>query len=252
MSDRRVFPFLSDRRDSRIRLFCLPHAGGSAALFRGWSSSVPTDVEVRPIELPGRGARYREPSFTSMEPLIASLVEALSPLRDKPFAFYGHSLGGIVAFELARTLVRDHQMCPAILFVTAARAAHLPNPNPELHALSDEDFLTALRRYNGIPQAVLECRELLDLMLPMVRADFTLFESYRFRPGPPLPCPIAAFGGVSDPWVRRERMLPWGQLTDGGFSLSMLPGDHFFPSQEEAMLLGTISSRLRDVPRWAA
>src|SRR4030095_15294578 len=195
-------PFFRPNPAARLRLFCFPYAGGSAAVFRAWSRALAPHIEIGPVEPPGRGPRYREAALTSMDALVRVSADALLPLLDKPFAFYRHSLRGIVAYEIARLLERSLGVGPAHLVVSASRAPHVANPNPRIHHLPDEQFLASLQRYNGIPRAVLDTPDLLALLLPMVRADLTLDERYVHTPGPGLPCPISAFGGANDPWVR--------------------------------------------------
>jgi surfactin synthase thioesterase subunit len=178
-----------------------------------------------------------------METLVETLVEALRPLLDRPFAFFGHSLGAIVAFETARSL-RGRGLSPAHLFVSGNIAPHLPDPAPPIHALPADAFLRELKELNGMPQAVLDSQELLDIMLPVVRADFTLLETYQYDSQPPLDCPITAFGGLQDPRTTRSGLEDWRTQTVGTFDLIMLRGDHFFLDAERPLLLHAIAQRL--------
>jgi medium-chain acyl-[acyl-carrier-protein] hydrolase len=214
--------------DQPVRLFCLPYAGGGASIYRRWSEDFPPGIDVCPIHLPGRESRLMEPAFTDVAPLVASLAEALVPYLDRPFALFGHSMGGLIGFELTRHLARAGQPTPAHLFVSASRAPHLPRRGDDIHELSDAAFIDAVRRMAGTPERVLQVPELVQLMLPGLRADFELVETYRYGAGEPLAGPISAFGGVGDDMVDRADLSSWAEQTSGPFALRMLPGNHFF------------------------
>jgi medium-chain acyl-[acyl-carrier-protein] hydrolase len=230
---------------ARLRLFCFPYAGGGVSIFRAWSDGLPADVEVCPVQLPGRGTRLMEPPFTRLSPLIEALTQALFPLLDKPFAFFGHSLGALVSFELARQLRRQYAVQPVCLFISADRAPQIPNRDPSIHSLPEEEFLVELRRLNGTPREVLEDEELRQIMLPLLRADFAIYETYRYSTEPPLNCPISAFGGWQDHRVNRGDLEAWRDQTSGSFSLRMFPGDHFFLNTTQPALLRVLSQELR-------
>lgn len=215
---------------ARLRLFCFPYAGGNATLYRRWNEELPPDVEVCPVELPGRGSRFREPPFATLGPLIEALVPALSSLMDMPFAFFGHSMGALISFELARELRRRALALPAQILVSARRAPHVPDDDPPIHDLPEEEFVEELRTLNGTPEEVLQHPELMNLMIPLLRADFSINETYAFTPEPPLGCSIHAFGGLEDEEVTREQLAVWDEHTTGGFKLRMFPGHHFFIS----------------------
>lgn len=235
------------RRQSppRLRLFCFPYAGGSAAVYRGWPNALPPEIEVCAVRLPGREARLAEPSFTRADDLVPAVAEALEPLLDLPYALFGHSMGAVAAFELARELRRRGRALPVKLLLSGARAPERPNPDPPLSHLSDEDFLAEVhRRYDAIPGAVLENPELLQLLLPCLRADFAVFESYSYREEPPLDCPIAAYGGLDDPRVSGDDVTAWSRHTTGPFSVRMFPGDHFFIHGAEPAVQRAVSEEL--------
>ena len=232
------------RPQARLRLFCFPYAGGGALIFRTWADGLPTDVEVCPIQLPGRGTRLMEPLFTQLSPLIQALAQALLPLLDKPFAFFGHSLGALVSFELARQLRRQYGVQPVRLFVSAGRAPQLPHRGLPVHTLPDGDFLAELRRLNGTPRAVLEHEELMQIALPVLRADFAVYETYVYSTELPLNCPISIFGGLRDRTVSQSDLEAWREQTSGDFSLQMFPGDHFFLNTTQPLLLRVLSQEL--------
>jgi len=216
---------------TRLRLFCFPYAGAGALIFRTWSDSLPADVEVCPVQLPGRGTRMTERPFTQLSLLVEALAQALAPLLDGPFAFFGHSLGALISFELARRIRRQYGLHPARLFVSAARAPQIPHRGPSIHTLPDKEFFMELRRLNGTPSELLGHEELMEIMLPILRADFALYETYLYSIEPPLNCPISAFGGLQDSKVSESDLGAWRAQTSVSFSLQMFPGDHFFLKQ---------------------
>ena len=181
-------------------------------MFRTWPDGLPADVEVCPVQLPGRGARLMEPPFTQLSPLIEALAQALFPLLDKPFAFFGHSLGALVSFELARYLRRQHGLHPVRLFVSAGRAPQIPHRDLPMHTLPEEEFLAKLRRLNGTPREVLAHAELMEIILPLLRADFAVYETYVYAIEPPLNCPISTFGGLQDQRVSRGDLEAWREV----------------------------------------
>lgn len=222
---------------ANLRLFCFPYAGGSSQIFRSWSDCLPPSIEVCPVELPGRGSRFREAAFTKLSMLVEAIAPNLLPSLDKPFAFFGHSMGAVISFELTRYLRRNYDLAPVHLFVSAHRAPQIPDPDPPIHALPEAEFIQELRDLNGTPQTVLANRELMQLMLPTLRADFQAIETYVYTKEPPFECPIAAFGGLQDDSVTFDELDAWRHHTRAAFSLQMLPGDHFFIQSGSAMLL---------------
>jgi medium-chain acyl-[acyl-carrier-protein] hydrolase len=233
------------RPQAKLRLFCFHYAGGGTLSFRGWSNHLPPTIEVCCIQLPGREQRLADPPFTRLEPLLQALVPAILPTLNQPFAFFGHSMGALIAFELARSLHHTHNNVPQHLFASGYRAPQLPNPDPPIHTLPDAAFINELRRLNGTPEAVLANRELMELLLPTLRADFALIETYTHRDEPALTCPITVFGGLSDPEVSQEELVAWQQHTQVAFSLQMFPGDHFFLHSAQSQMLRSMESSLR-------
>lgn len=229
---------------ARLRLICSPYAGGNSLIFRRWPEHLPADVEVCAIQLPGRGRRMREQPPTRLDDLMRELVPALVPHLDRPFALFGHSMGALIAFELARRLSSEHGLPPLQLFVSGRRAPQCPRTRPYTYDLPEPEFLRELSRLNGTPREVLENEELVRLILPIVRADFALTETYGYTAGPPLDCPIAAFGGLDDADVSVEHLEAWREHTSASFSLRMLPGDHFFLDADPAPLLRSLSQDL--------
>lgn len=227
-----------------LRLFCFPYAGGKAMSFRGWEKSLFNTVEVCPIELPGRGTRLMEEPFTDFSQLIPSITQALLPYLDKPFAFFGHSMGAIVSFEVTRLLRKKYRLTPEHLFVSGRNAPQVPIEVKPIHNLSEPEFLEELRRLNGTPEEVLENVELMQLLMPMLRADFALIENYIYTPELPLNFPITAFGGQQDYKISSNSLQAWLEQTTAKFSMQMFPGDHFFIHSAQQLLLQALSQKL--------
>jgi medium-chain acyl-[acyl-carrier-protein] hydrolase len=232
----------------RIRLFCLPYAGGSARMFATWRDGLPENVEVVPVEPPGRGARFNEPLHHRAEPLVDDLLPVLLARRDTPFALFGHSMGAVLAFELARRLEQRYGAPPLHLFVSAFRAPHLaPGAVPD-HSLPDEQFRARLREFKGTPEEVLADEGLMELFVPILRADLAIADTYRSTGGAPVTCPVTAFAGTEDQEVGVPAVAQWSRHTTGGFALKAVPGDHFFLHSHRDLLLGEIARGLGAAP----
>lgn len=231
-----------------FRLFCFPFAGGGAQAFRFWGRELPDFLEICPIQPPGRGRRFGEPPISRLDFLIQQLTPALLPYLEKPFGFYGHSLGSLVAFELSRNLRRHGLPQPKILFVASCSAPQVPfHDRGLLHQLPDPLLLEEIRRMGGTPSAVLADKEWRELLLPVLRADLAVLETYRYYREPPLENPIHACGGWEDPDVSQKSLEPWREQTCKEFSLRMLPGDHFFQIPYRKPLLEWMSEKIRGV-----
>jgi surfactin synthase thioesterase subunit len=227
-----------------LRLFCFPYAGRGASIFRKWSEDLFPRIEVYPIQLPGRERRMREQAFTRLSPLVQTLARVLLTHLDKPFAFFGHSMGALISFELARLLRQEHNLEPNHLFVSAYPAPQLANPEPPVHALPVPAFMKELDRLDGTPSTVLEDAQLMELFIPILRADLAVCETYSYATAPPLDCPITAFGGLHDRRVSYDELKAWREQTRTLFSLRMFPGDHFFLNTARPLLLQAIVQEL--------
>src|ERR1700761_4443246 len=229
----------------RLRLFCLPCAGRGAALYRGWPEFSGCEMELCAIQLPGRESRLRESPFTRMPDAVDRILEALERYLDLPFALFGHSMGAILCFELARQLRSRYGVGPIHLFVSARRAPQFPDPLPPLHRLPDARFIAEInRRYSGLPHEVLANTELMELLLPVLRADVQMIETYAYEPGLPLDCPITALGGLEDSDLRMADLEGWHAHTNSRFETKLFPGDHFFVQSVPKEILGMISQSL--------
>jgi surfactin synthase thioesterase subunit len=228
---------------ARFRLFCFPHAGLGASVFRTWVGALHPDVDICPVQFPGRESRQLEVPFTSMADLADAAAEALRPYADVPFALLGHSMGALAAFEVAQRL--DETTTPAHLFVSARRAPHMPDRLPPLGALDDKTFVDEIqRRYGGIPAPVLECEDLLAMLLPRLRADVATLEGYAFRARRVLHCPISVFGGDGDPTVSVEDLEGWREHSRRDVRVRLLRGGHLFLQQHRDTLLRCIRADL--------
>lgn len=240
-------PYLANRvvrPDPKIRLFCFPYAGGTAAVFQRWHPIFPQWVEICPIQYPGRGNRMRERPFTNVPPLAQEIAEAITPLLDLPFAFFGHSMGALIQFELARELWKKQNKQPVHLFASSSRAPQFPNRDRISYDLAEPEFIEELRHLNGTPPEVLEHKELMALMLPLLRADFAVSQTYFCLEERQLSCPLSALGGEADPSVSIDELEGWGKQTTGAFSLQMFPGDHFYLHGSETALTQRVITSL--------
>ena len=220
--------------DSRLRLFCLPYAGTGASRYFRWTSLLPATIEICPILLPGREGRIGEQPLTDMNTMLNALVRELEPERERPFALFGHSMGALIGFELARRLRQEFEVNPVRLFVSAHRAPHLPRSQPALHQLPDDQLRERLRQLQDGPEEMMQNDEYMQLMLPTLRADLQLCETYVHTSEPPLGCAISALGGIGDWRLSKSDLMAWDKHTSGAFTLRMFPGGHLFLNDCEA------------------
>jgi surfactin synthase thioesterase subunit len=222
-------PYHKSNGRARIRLFCFPYAGGSASVFVRWGSLLPPDIDVCPIQLPGRENRLGEACYASVTQTADAAAQGLEPYFDMPFSFFGHSLGALVAYELCQTLQRLGKGGPQHLIVSAHRAPHVALPHEPTWQLDEAQFKSRLQELNGTPKEVFQHPELLALVLPLLRSDFRLDETYTHGIDRPLlNCPITVVGGRQDSEIPESDLQAWGVVTRGRFELKMIDGDHFF------------------------
>lgn len=222
------FPPQRPEGRSLVQLFCLPWAGGGASAYRAWTRTMPEEIEVCPVQLPGREERWSEPPFRRAEPCIEALTVAIASRLERPYALFGHSMGALLAFELARSLRRRGLRPPVRLFVAAHRAPSVPARRPPASTGSHGELVAELRRLGGTSEEVLSHPEMMRLVLPLYRADTALCEGWRPASEPRLDVSITAFGGESDPEVTPADLAAWREETGSEFRLHLFPGGHFF------------------------
>lgn len=228
-----------------LRLFCFPYAGGGATIFHSWTKYLPAEIEVCAVQLPGRENRLLEPPISYLPALISALAPAVLDYLDRPYAFFGHSMGALIAFELSRYLWRlGYRDGPLCLFLSGCRAPQLPDPTMPTHLLPDVEFIEKLRRLKGTSEEILNNEELLRLFMPILRADFALCETYRYQQEAPLPYPITALGGLQDHEIPREAILAWKEQTSSTFKTYFFESDHFFLHREQEKLLYVLTQGL--------
>ena len=230
--------------DAEVRLFCFPPAGAGAATYRLWSAELSPEIDVFRIQPPGRESRFRESRCTDIETYLEELMPELLPLLDQPFAFFGHSMGSLIAFRLTQRLQHEYSLIPMHLIISSF---HPPQaiPNEHIRNLPQEAFIRELRdRYDGIPDQILEEPDLLELMLPIIRDDLAIVESYSYQCQPSLLCPISAFGGFTDKWVNESQLYRWCECTTAEFGVSMFPGNHYYLDPALSDLISAIRRAL--------
>lgn len=240
----------SSAANAGLRLFCLPHAGAGANAFRPWLAQSPTGIVVSPVQLPGREGRWSESPATDLYLLAANVVDAVGTCMEPPFAVFGHSFGGLLAFEVVRRLVAMGRR-PAQLLVSGIRAPHLPHRDPVLHQMSDLELRDHLRELGGTPHAVLDHAEFLAAFLPTLRTDCAMAETYIVAVGDPLPLPITAYFAEDDQTVSEEEMHGWQAWSNTVVDVVRLPGDHSSYLRNPAPLLDDLIQRLEPLARQA-
>jgi medium-chain acyl-[acyl-carrier-protein] hydrolase len=238
------------RENSVIRLFCIPHAGTGASAFRGWAQPLLPEIETTVVELPGRESRFRETPFQRMEPLVSDLTAAVIEClaEDQRFAFFGNSLGSLIAFETLHEIRRRTGREALHLFVSAAGAPHCQHPLPPIGHLSDEDLVCAVdERYGGIPAPVMADQEFLAAILPTLRADICLLEAYERDHPEPLWCPVTAFAGLRDTTVPLDHVEAWREQTFGRFERFFLDEGHLYLQSAQNFLIQRVRNDLLTV-----
>lgn len=232
------------RPDAPKRLFCLPHAGSGAVFYQAWADELPAELDVCRVQLPGRETRFVEPALDHLDQLVPALADALQPYLDRPYGLFGHSMGAITGFALLHELRRRGQRLADVFFASGHRAPQRPHPRPPVATSSDERFLAEVRWMGGTPEEFLQDPEMLDVILPTLRADVNVWETYRYDAPQPLPCDLVVLGGTHDKVATPDELDGWAEQTSGEFSQTVLPGDHFFVESERAAVLDAIRSGL--------
>lgn len=251
MNSFRYNPWLENwlpRSEAQVRLFCFPHVGGAASIYRSWPAKFSEKVELLAVELPGRGRRFGEKPFSSLKELIPVFHQAVSSYLDKPFFMFGHSMGALIAYEWALFLRNEKRYLPLSLILSAFGAPQLPRRAQKiLYNLPDAEFLKELERLKGTPPEVLKHKELMQLLLPMIRADLKMIETYEYQASETLPIPFCILGATQDSEVEEPRLLAWKELTNSTFKSKIFEGDHFFIQHQRDEVLGFVSQEIESV-----
>jgi len=239
--------YVQQRPHARLRLFCFHYAGAGASVFRDWVNELPQEIGIHPVQLPGRENRFTEPLFTEMHLVVTALERALAPYFDLPFAFFGHSMGALIAFELIRRLRKVKGPLPSYLFVSGRRAPQLPSSGEPMHNLPRSELMKRLHELEGMPTELLAQEGMMDWLLPIIRADFMLCEKYQYAEEEPFDLPLTVFGGADDSHVDPTELAAWFQHTRGSCRLLILPGNHFFLQTARKQLIKVIVNDIREL-----
>lgn len=229
----------------KLRLFCFSYAGGSSMIYRAWQAALGPQIEVCAIQLPGRGTRLMEPLYSNMQELVPVIAQVIASQNNMPFAFFGHSLGALLSFEVARYCHFQHLPTPVHLIASGTSAPQKRSASKNMHMMSDADLTAELEKFNATPPEVLAHRELMELVLPMIRADFALVDTYQYRPMPLLSLPITVFAGREDDRVDEDQVNYWQKETSGPFQIEWFEGGHFFINSEAAAVHAKVLAHLK-------
>ena len=230
------------------RLICLPYAGGSAATYVPWAKSLPAEVELIALQPPGRGSRMNEAPHAQMQPLVAELMRVFPRITERPYVLFGHSLGSRVAFEVTLQCQLKGMPLPARFIASGSRAPHLTKRELPIHDLPDAQFVEALRDLDGTPEEILNNSELIQWLLPLLRADFRIADQH-LAPRIPLNCPLTVLAGTEDETVSPSEVEAWRELAAGDFAIHWVAGGHFFVEHNREWVLETVNTLVTDTLR---
>ena len=233
------FETLTRVNEPHCQLYCFPYGGVGASVFKKWTKYLDPDIELIGIQMPGRETKIKEPPFLQMKPLVKALANCMPRKPRLPYAFYGHSLGALIAFELTVELQMAGYQGPNHLIVSGCRAPHIHNQRKPINQLPDDQFIEAIRKLGGTPEEVLQNEILMEVFLPILRSDFTLFENYVYEEKLPLEIPILAFSGIEDQEVGKDDLLAWKTYTKKEFKPKFFPGNHFFLENQYQQLIAS-------------
>jgi acyl transferase domain-containing protein/surfactin synthase thioesterase subunit/acyl carrier protein len=234
-----------NRPDARMRLFCFPYAGGGASAYKDWSELLPDEIELCIVQLPGREERLREPLITDMGELVDAIAREIMANVDRPFAFFGHSMGAMVCYEVARRLRESQAPMPSHLFLSARAAPQLQDNSESLRFLDSSSFIDRLHQlYGAVPEAIQKNEDLQEVFLPILRADVTLLETHEPEATDPLDCPITVFGSEQDPAISASMLAGWSDHTTGAITQLEFAGGHFFVHTQVGRVVAAVVRRL--------
>ncbi|MEX2963534.1 thioesterase II family protein [Microbulbifer sp. TYP-18] len=235
----------TNRPTAEVRLICFHYAGGSASAYRNWPKFLSANVDLLGVQLPGREGRYQEDFITNFDELIGKVVVALEPVIDKPYVVFGHSMGSLMSFECLRQIGSKGLPLPLFYIPAGRRSPQFPEDEPPIAHLPEGDFLTALlKEYEDNLGDVLRNKDLREVFIPQLRADFKLCENYCYREKEKLNCPIYAFGGEQEQKLGEKEIQGWAAHTNCEFFAKRFPGDHFFIHKSESMVVREINRYL--------
>jgi medium-chain acyl-[acyl-carrier-protein] hydrolase len=232
---------------AKLSLICFPYAGGGANIFATWKGVLPPSIEILAVNPPGRGARMMEPALCDMDTLVAQLKSELKPFLNKPYVFFGHSLGSVVAFEMARALRAENTTLPKHLFAAGRRAPHVENDGPPIYHLPDDAFKEEIRKKKGTPEEILNNDELMSLVLPMLKADFQIADTHQYTEGEPFDFPLTYYWGNTDKPANQNNDDAWGNHTAAEYRQREFQGGHFFIHSVKDQMLESLKSDLDEV-----
>ncbi|MDH6538699.1 alpha/beta fold hydrolase [Streptomyces sp. SPB4] len=232
------------RPDATVRLVCLPHAGGSASFYLPMARTMPEFADVLCVQYPGRQDRRAEPLIDSVPELADRVFTALLPWADRPLAFFGHSMGASVAYEVARRFEREKGIVAAALFASGRRAPSAPR-HETVHLRDERGLIEEVKSLSGTDTQLLGDEEVLRMILPAIRADYRAAETYAPEPGEPLHCPLVAMIGSEDPKVTAQEAAAWAAHTEGPFTLKVFSRGHFYLVRDQAEVIRTMTDHLR-------
>lgn len=244
MSKGRLFIIQQPKKNPKLRLFCFPYAGGSASIYHEWGGFFEENIEVVAIQPPGRTSRINEPPHQTMAALVAEIITQAAYITSTLYVFFGHSLGGQVAFELTRQLTLHGFKLPEHIITSGSRVPHIPSKNEKTYNLPHDEFIASLKVLKGTPTQLLENDELMSFLLPLIRADFKIAESYQI-PKTEVSCPITVFSGTKDSGITAQQLMQWRDLTSKIFEMKKVDGEHLFihsHKEEVIVLINTIIS----------
>lgn len=227
--------------DAAIRLFCFHHSGGGASSYYPWAEHLSPKIEMIAVQLPGRENRFSEPLTNNLNDIVTKLSEGFAVYKDKPFFVFGHSLGALISFEFVKSIHKLYSLYPRHIIISATKAPHLPFRMKNLSKLDDKTIKEKLRVYNGIDERILNNDELLELFLPIIKSDFSIYENYNFLESKPIPCNILALSGEQDQTVSQEEILAWAKYAERKFEHISFPGKHFFIKDHQNKILEIIN-----------
>ncbi len=242
-----IYTVFDAKPNAKLRLLCFPYAGGSANIFRSWGSYLTDEVELVAVQLPGRGRRLMEPPHSDMKQIVDELIRYSEQVTDLPLVIFGHSLGGCVAFEFMKHLDNQRHTCPKLFICSASRPPQLPSSIRNIKNMSDKTFIDLVRSMESTPKEILGCEEMMALLLPMLKADFTISEQYRNRDNRKFSVSCMVLIGSSDRNLSKDNASLWNEYFHSKPKLVEIQGGHFFIHSSEKELLTVINRAVDEI-----